>query len=78
MPHTSDKAEISRRGRKIRIDAANAAMAELCRRHAVAVLDLNPIVSRGGVRRPEMTEDGLHFTRRANALWLKALRPMLA
>ena len=72
MPHTSDKEETSR------IDAANAAMAELCRRHAVAVLDLNPIVSRGGVRRPEMTEDGLHFTRRANALWLKALRPMLA
>jgi lysophospholipase L1-like esterase len=71
MPHVSDKAQSSR------IDAANAAMAELCRRHCVAVLDLNPIVSFEGARRPEMTDDGLHFTRRANALWLEALRPKL-
>jgi lysophospholipase L1-like esterase len=72
MPHVSDPAKAPR------IDAANAAMAELCRRRSVAVLDLNPIVSLGGARLPEMTDDGLHFTRRANALWLEALRPMLA
>ena len=71
MPHVSDKAEAHR------IDAANAEIAELCRRHSVAVLDLNPIVSRGGARLPEMTDDGLHFTPRANALWLEALRPLL-
>ena len=72
MPHVSDMAEASR------IDAANAAMTELCREYSVAVLDLNPIVSRGGTRRPEMTDDGLHFTSRANALWIEALKPMLA
>ena len=72
MPHVSDKAEASR------IDASNEAMAELCRRHSVAVLDLNPIVAFGGARLPEMTDDGLHFTPRANALWIEALRPMLA
>jgi len=71
MPHVSDEAEAPR------IDAANAEMAELCRSRSVAVLDLNPIVSRGGARLPEMTGDGLHFTLRANALWLQALRPML-
>ena len=72
MPHISDPTQTSR------IDAANAAMTELCRRRCVAVLDLNPIVSLGGARLPEMTDDGLHFTRRANALWLEALRPLLA
>ena len=72
MPYVSDGAEA------LRIDAANAAMAALCRKHSVAVLDLNPIVSRGGARLPEMTDDGLHFTSRANALWIAALRPLLA
>ncbi|MFY9656709.1 MAG: GDSL-type esterase/lipase family protein [Methylocystis sp.] len=71
MPHVSDKAEASR------IDAANAAMAELCREYSVTVLDLNPLVSHGGARRPEMTDDGLHFTSKANALWIGALKLML-
>jgi len=72
MPHVSDRAEAPR------IDAANAAMVELCREYSVSVLDLNPIVSRDGARLPEMTDDGLHFTSNANALWIEALKPILA
>jgi lysophospholipase L1-like esterase len=72
MPHVSDLAEAPR------IDAANAAMAELCREYSVSVLDLSPLVSRGGARLPEMTDDGLHFTSKANARWIEALKPMLA
>ncbi len=72
MPHVSDIAEAPR------IDAANGALSELCREYSVRVLDLNPIVSHDGARLPEMTEDGLHFTSSANALWIEALKPMLA
>jgi len=61
-----------------RIDAANAMMAEHCRERGVEVLDLNPHVSLNGVRRAEMSEDGLHFTPRANAVWIAALREKLS
>lgn len=58
-----------------RIDAGNAVIRRLCaaRRGCVAV-DLNPLVSAGGVRRPEMTDDGIHFSDRANAVWIEAVR----
>lgn len=61
-----------------RIDAANAMMAELCRERGIEVLDLNPHVSRNGARRAEMSDDGLHFTPRANAVWIAALREKLS
>jgi hypothetical protein len=57
-----------------RINAANAMMAELCRERGIEVLDLNPHVSLNGARRAEMSDDGLHFTPRANAVWIAALR----
>jgi hypothetical protein len=57
-----------------RIEAANRRMAALCADHGVAVLDLNPEISSGGVRRPEMTNDGLHFSARANEAWINAVR----
>ncbi len=72
MPHVADPAYSER------IDAANRRMAALCADHGVAVLDLNPEVSTGGVRRPEMTDDGLHFSTRANKAWIAALRRMMA
>ena len=61
-----------------RIDAANTIMAELCRERGVEVLDLNPHVSLNGARRAEMSDDGLHFTPRANAVWIAALREKLS
>jgi hypothetical protein len=42
------------------------------------VLDLNPHVSLNGVRRAEMSDDGVHFTPRANAVWIAALREKLS
>jgi hypothetical protein len=68
MPHVADHA-YSRR-----IDRANELIGAICRERGVVALDLNPRLSVGGVRRPEMTDDGLHFTPRANALWVEALR----
>ena len=53
-------------------------MAELCRERGIEVLDLNPHVSLNGVRRAEMSDDGLHFTPRANAVWIAALREKLS
>ena len=70
MPHISDPAYAAR------IDAANERIAALCAQHGVAVLDLNPDLSCDGARRPEMTDDGLHFTPRANAVWIAATRRM--
>ncbi len=72
MPHVADPA------RSERIEAANRRMAALCAEHGVAVLDLNPEVSAGGVRRPEMTDDGLHFSARANEAWIAGVRRMMA
>lgn len=59
------------------IDAVNAMMAELCRERGIEVLDINPHVSLNGVRRAEMSDDGVHFTLRANAVWIAALREKL-
>ena len=72
MPHVADPAYSEQ------IEAANRRMAALCAEHGVAVLDLNPEVSTGGVRRPEMTDDGLHFSARANEAWIAAVRRMMA
>ena len=58
MPHVADRAYSEQ------IEAANRRMAALCAEHGVGVLDLNPELSTGGVRRPEMTDDGLHFSAR--------------
>lgn len=69
---------IAQRELASRIDAANAMMAELCRERGIEVLDLNPSVSLNGVRRPEMSDDGLHFTPRATAVWIAALREKLS
>ncbi|HEY8138538.1 MAG TPA: GDSL-type esterase/lipase family protein [Methylocystis sp.] len=72
MPHVADPAYSER------IEAANRRMAALCAERGVAVVDPNPEVSTGGVRRPEMTNDGLHFSARANEVWIAAIRRMMA
>lgn len=72
MPYVAQKDAASR------IDAANAMMTELCRDRGVVALDLNPQVSLNGVRRAEMSDDGLHFTPRANAVWIAAIREKLS
>jgi len=69
---------IAQREAAPRINVANAVMAELCRERGIEVLDLNPDVSLNGVRRAEMSDDGVHFTPRANAVWIAALREKLS
>ena len=71
-PYTADAAL------KSRIEAANAELAKLCAKAGVVALDLNPKIAPNGVRLPQMTDDGLHFSSEANALWLAALRPLVA
>ncbi len=71
MPHVADADWTAR------IDAANQLMGAICEQNGIGVLDLNPELSAGGVRRPEMTDDGLHFTSRANAVWIAALKQRL-
>jgi lysophospholipase L1-like esterase len=72
MPHVGDARHAPR------IDAANAHFAGLCAERGIRVVDLNPMVSDKGARRAEMSYDGLHFSRAADAVWLAALRETLA
>jgi hypothetical protein len=71
MPHVADPAWAAR------INSVNERVAELCAQRGVVALDLNPELSLNGVRRPEMTDDGLHFTSRANAAWVEATRRLM-
>jgi lysophospholipase L1-like esterase len=60
------------------ITAANAAIAELSLKHGISVLDINPLLSAGGVRRPEMTRDGIHLSALACQTWIAADKSRLA
>jgi len=71
MPFTADP------GNAEKITAMNGIIAGLCERHGVGVLDLNEDISLNGVRKSEMTDDGLHFTRAAELLWIERIREML-
>lgn len=61
-----------------RIAAANSVIAKLAGQRGFQVIDLNPQISVGGVRKPEMTRDGVHFTRRACAIWAAAVKAKIS
>ena len=66
---------ISDRNFTDRITAANEAIAELSLKHGISVLDINPLLSAGGVRRPEMTKrDGIHLSALACQTWIAAVK----
>jgi lysophospholipase L1-like esterase len=66
---------ISDRNFTDRITAANEAIAELSFKHGISVLDINPLLSAGGVRRPEMmTRDGIHLSALACQTWIAAVK----
>src|ERR1700730_16594379 len=69
---------ISDRNFTDRITAANAAIAELSLEHGISVLDINPLLSAGGVRPPEMTRDGIHLSALACQTWIAAVKSRLA
>jgi hypothetical protein len=53
---------ISDRNFTNRITAANNVIAELSLQRGIPVVDINPSLSVDGVRRPEMTTDGIHLS----------------
>jgi lysophospholipase L1-like esterase len=60
-----------------RITAANNAIAELSLQRGIPVVDINPFLSLDGVRRPEMTTDGIHLTALACRSWIAAVKSRL-
>ncbi|WP_024881242.1 GDSL-type esterase/lipase family protein [Methylosinus sp. LW3] len=70
-PHVADAAQAPR------IDEINALMRALAEARGLAVVDLAPQLSQDGARRPEMTDDGLHFSPLAAKLWVRAARERL-
>jgi len=61
-----------------RITAANKMIAELSLQRGILVVDINPTLSVDGVRRPEMTTDGIHFSALACQAWITAVKSRLA
>jgi lysophospholipase L1-like esterase len=60
------------------ITAANKMIAELSLQRGIPVVDVNPTLSVDGVRRPEMTTDGIHFSAMACQAWITAVKTRLA
>lgn len=71
MPFTDDD------GVSDMIEAANARLVRHCAERGFDPLDINEAVSQGRRRKPEMTNDGLHFTRAAERMWIEAVRERL-
>ena len=69
---------ISDRNFTDRITAANEAITELSLKRGISVLDINPLLSVGGIRRPEMTRDGIHLSALACQTWIEAVKSRLA
>jgi lysophospholipase L1-like esterase len=71
IPYTSDS------NLAHRIAAANNSISELSSMHGISVLDINPLLSSNGVRRPAMTTDGIHLSPLACRTWIKAVKSRL-
>jgi lysophospholipase L1-like esterase len=61
-----------------RITAANEVIAELSLQRGIPVVDINSSLSVDGVRRPEMTTDGIHLSALACETWIAAVKSRLA
>jgi lysophospholipase L1-like esterase len=60
-----------------KIEAANATISSLVKPRGLPIIDLNPELSSQGVRRPEMTTDGVHLTHHACRVWADEIRAAL-
>jgi lysophospholipase L1-like esterase len=69
---------ISDRNFTDRITAANNVIAELSSQRRIPVVDMNPFISVDGVRRPEMTTDGIHLSALACRSWIAVVKSRLA
>lgn len=72
MPYVSDPAFTAR------IDEANKVVRRLAEERGCVIVDLNSELSSNGVRKPEMTNDGLHFSALADSIWIEAVRRQIA
>jgi lysophospholipase L1-like esterase len=61
-----------------RITAANEVIAELSLQRGIPVVDINSFLSVDGVRRPEMTTDGIHLSALACRTWVAVVKSRLA
>jgi lysophospholipase L1-like esterase len=61
-----------------RITAANEVIAELSLPRGIPVVDINSFLSVDGVRRPEMTTDGIHLSALACRTWIAVVKSRLA
>lgn len=61
-----------------RIEAANSAIASLSKSRELPIIDLNPDLASRGVRKEEMTTDGIHFTEKACRIWAEKIRAKMA
>jgi hypothetical protein len=59
------------------IAAANKAIENLASLRGLPIVDINTAISANGVRKPEMTSDGIHFSERACSIWADMLRAKL-
>ena len=60
------------------IMAANAAIAAAAKQRGFSVVDLNSALAPGGIRKPETTYDGIHFTPQACSIWNEAIAAQIA
>jgi lysophospholipase L1-like esterase len=60
-----------------RIEAANLTVSPLVNLKRLPIIDLNPELSNQGIRKPEMTTDGVHFTHQACQIWADEIRKVL-
>jgi len=53
-----------------RIEAANIAIRSQAESRGLSFIDLNPLIATQGIRKLDMTTDGVHFTRKACLVWV--------
>lgn len=61
-----------------KIEAANSALRSLAEGRGLPIVDLNSRLAPQGVRRPETTTDGIHFTREVCRIWAEEIRDKFA
>jgi len=59
------------------IDARNAMLRPLCARHGSTLVDLDPVLKKGGLLNPELTFDGLHLNAAGYHRLAGALAPQM-
>ncbi len=59
------------------IDSLNGRIRMMAEKRGFSVIDLNPMMSAGGVLKPNLTRDGIHFSVAACSIWLQLLTEAL-